>query len=244
MNEDLKKLGFEGHQAEIYLALVDLGQCGAGDLIKKTGIHRNIVYETLDRLIAKRLVVKVMQKSVFQYRITDPSRILEDQRINLSLAESIIPDLEKRVENQNDIMIWDGVEGLRNIRLKIVETMKPGGTIYILGAIAGDRWAELMGPKLNQVEKIRLKKKIWYQMVVYQNNKFSMDKVRAGNQFYKVRIINQDYSPPANLTTWEDNIALHTYREPISVIEIKSKALAEAYMNYFNIMWEIGKDII
>lgn len=243
MKDDLIKLGFEGHQAEIYLAMVDLGQCGAGDIVKKTGIHRNIVYETLDRLIAKRLVVKVMQKNVFQYRVTDPERIIEDQRINLSLAESVIPDIKKRTENKNDILIWDGVEGFRNFRLNCIETIKPKSIIYILGAIVGEDWAELMGPKYKRVEKIRLQKKVIYKMIIYKHSDLDADMMR-NNKFYDVRIIEKDFSTPANVMFWEDNVALQTYEEPISVVQIKNKALNEAYRNYFNIMWDAGKDLV
>lgn len=242
MKDELIKLGFEGHQAEIYLALVDLGQCGAGDLVKKTGIHRNIVYETLDRLITKRLVLKVLQKKVFQYRITDPEKIIEDQRINLSLAESIIPDIKSRSENQNDIMVWDGAEGFRNFRLSCVESVKPGGTIYVLGAIDGERWAELMGPLHNKAEKIRLKKKIYYKMITYMKDDYDDSMVKA-RKHYDVRVIENNFVTPANAIIWENNVAMQIYEEPISVIQVTSKPLAEAYLNYFNIMWAIGKKL-
>jgi sugar-specific transcriptional regulator TrmB len=243
MKDELEKLGFAGHQAEIYLALVDLKQCGAGDLVKKTGIHRNIVYETLDRLIAKRLVVKVMKKSVYQYRITDPDMILEQQRSNLTLAESIIPDIKKRVESQNDIMVWDGVEGFRNFRLSLLESIKPGGIIHILGAIGGEKWSELMGPYYKRSEKIRLAKKIVYKMIIYKKDDFDAAMIKS-RKYYDVRIIENNFSTPANMMVLGDRIAMHIYEEPISVIEITSKPLAKAYMNYFNIMWGIAKDIV
>ena len=243
MKDELEKLGFEGHQAEIYLALVDLKQCGAGDLVKKTGIHRNIVYETLDRLIAKRLVLKVLQKKVFQYRITDPEKIIENQRINLSLAESIIPDIKSRSENQNDIMVWDGIEGFRNFRLLSLESIKAGSTIHILGAISGSRWAELMGTHYKRSEKIRLKKKIIYKMVIYRKDDFDSAMVK-GRKYYDVRIVENNFVIPGNVMIWDDNIAIHTYEEPFSVIQIKSKPLAKTFMNYFNIMWGIGKEIV
>jgi sugar-specific transcriptional regulator TrmB len=243
MQEDLIKLGFEGHQSEIYLALVDLGQCGAGDLVKKTGIHRNIVYETLDRLITKRLVVKVLQKSLFQYRITDPAKILEDQKINLDIAESIIPEIQKRSENKSDFLVWDGIEGFRNFRLTCMESIKPKGTIYVLGAIGGDRWGEIMGSKYNTVERIRLKKEVEYRMITYKRDDFDA-KMMKKHLHYNVRMIENSFQPLANVMIWEDNIALQSYTEPISVMQIKNKNMAEAYLNYFEIMWKIGKNIV
>ncbi len=242
MKEELKKLGFEGHQAEIYLALVDLEQCGAGDLIKKTGLHRNIVYETLDRLIAKRLVLKVILKNVFQYRITDPNRIIEEQKTNLVLAESIIPNIKKRAENKSDIMVWDGLEGFRNFRMHCIESLKPGGTLYVFGAVDGSRWSELMGPLLKTTEKLRLKKKITYKLISYKRDLYDESMVK-NNQLYDIRIIENNFNPPANVIFWEDNVAMQIYEEPISVIEIKNKALAQTYENYFETMWRIGKAV-
>jgi hypothetical protein len=100
-----------------------------------------------------------------------------------------------------------------------------------------------MGTHFKRSEKIRLKKKIVYKMVIYRKDEFDAAMVK-GRKYYDVRIIENNFSIPGNVMIWDDNIAIHTYEEPISVIQIKSRPLAKVFMNYFNIMWGIGKDLV
>ena len=47
----LEKLGLNRNEAEVYVDLLKLGQTSAGELIRRTGFHRNIVYDNLEKLI-------------------------------------------------------------------------------------------------------------------------------------------------------------------------------------------------
>lgn len=51
LEKQLQKLGFSDNEAKVYLALLEIGFTTTGAVIKKTGLHRNIVYETLDKLV-------------------------------------------------------------------------------------------------------------------------------------------------------------------------------------------------
>jgi len=244
MMEDLLKLGFREHEEKVYLTLLDIGQTGAGELVKKTGLHRNIVYETLDKLIVKKLALKVYKKKVAQFRVTDPQRIIEEQKSNLSLAEKIIPELIKRSKNKNDIIIWDGIEGFRNFSITMLEKMDRGTVLHVLGAI-GNRWYELMGDKdYKTYVRLTKEKKIRWKMVTFEKD-VDLD-IRAAKEtgLVEARSLHQTYTAPANMLIWDDYIALQTFTEPYSVVEIKNKSLAEAYLNYFNALWEQGENIV
>ena len=57
MNKDLlKSIGLTDIEIEVYLAIIDLGSCLAGEIARKTGIHRRTVYDAINRLIEKGLV--------------------------------------------------------------------------------------------------------------------------------------------------------------------------------------------
>ena len=62
LEKELQNLGFYKNEAKVYLALLELGFTSTGPLIKKTNLHRNIVYESLDKLITHGLVASTMQK--------------------------------------------------------------------------------------------------------------------------------------------------------------------------------------
>lgn len=241
MLNDLIKLGFSHNEAQVYLALIELGQSPAGAVIKKTSLHRNIVYETLDKLVIKKMVMKLIKKNVAIFQPTDPIRILEIQKEKLSVAEEVIPKLSKVANIKQEIIIHEGLEGFRNFNLDLVRKIKPDSVLYVLGAI-GDKWYELMGDKYSQYERLRMKKRFWFKMIEY-NRKSKIDTGKTASEYYSVRIIPAKLETPANVLIWNNSIALQIFQEPISIIEIKNPALAKAYLNYFEILWKQSKDI-
>ncbi|MEI6498926.1 MAG: helix-turn-helix domain-containing protein [bacterium] len=241
MKQDLIQLGFSSNEADVYLAMIDLGETGAGEIIKKTSLHRNIVYETLDKLIAKKLVTKVTKKNVAQFLLNDPDRILDEQKHKLELASKLVPSLINKANIKQEIVIYEGLEGFQTFSMNYIQRMAENATLYVLGAV-GDLWFELMGSQHRKFEKIRLNKKITFKMVEYHQSE--MDKaISDAGRLYSVRVIPQNLENPANVLIWDDHIALQTLIEPYSVIEIKNAALAKSYLNYFNLLWKQGQDI-
>src|SRR3989338_647839 len=57
----LTEIGLTQKESEVYLALVELGSSSASNIIQKTGFHRAVVYDLLERLIEKGLVGHVVK---------------------------------------------------------------------------------------------------------------------------------------------------------------------------------------
>ena len=243
MKDDLIKLGFSSHEADVYLALLDSGQTSAGEIIKKTSLHRNIVYETLDRLISKKLVIKVIKKKIAHFQITDPKRIEQNAKARVSLVETIMPELTSRAKIKNEIVVYDGVEGFRTFGFSCLEQLSNGETIYVLGA-AGDRWYELMGDDYKKYDKIRRKKKIIWKTISYNLSELDKKVAKEIGTLSQTRVVSESFETPANVLIFGDKIALQTMVEPISVIEIKNAALVQAYLNYFKMLWDQGGDLL
>lgn len=232
MQEELLAIGFTKHEAEVYLALVKHGGTGAGEVIKDTSIHRNIVYETLDKLSAKGLVFKYKKNKVAQFQVTDPRRILEQLKSKVNLAEEVVPQLVQAAQVKQDIVVYEGIEGFRTYNLNLVQKMATGESVYILGSV-GDLWYQLMGSKLAAHRRIWDKKKLMGKSIAYSSSALDKQLPR-----YESRIIPNEFEPPADMNIWGDTIALQCLVEPYSVIEIKNPALAKAYLTYFELLWE------
>ena len=57
----LEKAGLTNNEIKVYLALLSLGSVSAGEIIKKSELHRAAVYDTLERLMDKGLVSYVIK---------------------------------------------------------------------------------------------------------------------------------------------------------------------------------------
>ena len=58
---DLEKLGLNRNEAKVYFGLLQTVNTTASDLVKHLGLHRNIIYDNLEKLIEKGLVSFVIE---------------------------------------------------------------------------------------------------------------------------------------------------------------------------------------
>ena len=56
MAMEIREAGLTENESKVYLALLDLGPSLAGQISRKTGMHRRTVYDTTEMLIKKGLI--------------------------------------------------------------------------------------------------------------------------------------------------------------------------------------------
>lgn len=238
--KDLQSIGFTKNLAEVYLSLAQLGgQAKAGEIIKKTSLHRNIVYICLDKLIEKKLVTKIEERGVKVYKTLDSARLMNEIRTKELLAINIIEEIEalKKHPTTQEVTVYEGLEGFRNYNMLTLERIEEGGTLQVLGSI-GDKWFEYMGQeKYKQYIKLQNKKKIKWEMVTYIDSKRDKQFIKDYPDLCEIKLLPQKYNNPASIYIYNDTISINIFTEPFSVIEIKNNSVAEVYKNYFNILW-------
>ncbi|MBU0546193.1 hypothetical protein KKA13_02980 [Patescibacteria group bacterium] len=238
--KDLQSIGFSKNLASIYLELVQLGgQAKAGEIIKKTGLHRNIVYISLEKLINKKLIYKIEERGVALYKTLEPVRIMNEIKEKEQMVANIIEELEsiKKHPLTQEVTVYEGLDGFREYSTSSLKKMKDGETLHVLGSI-GDKWYEFMGEKsCKQYEEIQLSKQIHWKMITYYISRRDNEFINQHPNLCSVKYLPQNYENPSNMLIFPDAIALQIFTEPFSVIEIKNKALSDVYLNYFNYLW-------
>ncbi len=240
LSKDLQSIGFSKNLAEIYLCLANFGgQAKAGTIIKKLGIHRNIVYVGLDKLIEKKLITKISERGVMVYKILDPARLMNEIHEKEQLITNIIEEIEtlKKHPDTQEVIVHEGLSGFRDYSMSVLKKMNEGDTLQVLGSI-GDRWYDFMGDeKYKKYEDLQIKKKIHWQMISYFESKRDTKLTKEYPDLCSVKILPQTYNNPANINIFGDTVALQIFTKSFSVIEIKNKSLAEVYRNYFDLLW-------
>ena len=249
MEKELQQLGYSPNQAKVYLALLELGQTTVGPIVKKTGLHRQIVYNTLNELEKMDLLQSTLKNNRQNYQIIDPRKIINNIKKQESLAEELLPDLmakQKKVTRVQEIKIYEGIEGFQAMHLNNIKIQPANTTIYIMGA-GGSLWLELMSQKnvLEKYEKIRLEKNIKTELIRFEPNPEEYQKVlkqfpfqdeKTGKKFYK--LLPQTYDTPIGIQIWYDRITFLTYTEPVLAMEIKNIDYVKNFRNYFNLLWQ------
>ncbi|MFA4954968.1 MAG: helix-turn-helix domain-containing protein [Patescibacteria group bacterium] len=129
----LEQLGFMKNEIKVYLTLLEQGPSRAGEIIGNIGLHRNLVYTSLERLVEKGLVAKLNRKNVAVFEVTTPDVLVEMAEKQKSLAQDLADELKKtQREAPREIRIFEGIEGVIQARERSL-SLQPDETVYVLG---------------------------------------------------------------------------------------------------------------
>ncbi|MCA9485370.1 MAG: helix-turn-helix domain-containing protein, partial [Nanoarchaeota archaeon] len=96
----LKKVGLSEGEIKIYQALLNLGKSPINKIHEKTGMERRNIYDVLNKLIEKGLVVYTGENKKRRFNLSNPQKILsyleeKNKTINNTKKEvaDILPSL-------------------------------------------------------------------------------------------------------------------------------------------------------
>jgi sugar-specific transcriptional regulator TrmB len=93
--DNLQKLGFTQYEARAYVALLQAPRVTAYELAKRSGIPPSKIYEVVDKLVGKDLVVTVDDSDTARYAALDPEEVTARYR---HLYEQIIGSVGEQLE--------------------------------------------------------------------------------------------------------------------------------------------------
>lgn len=239
----LEDLHFSSSEARVYAALAELGQSPSGAIIKKTSLHRSVVYESLDKLIAKKLAYQVTKNKKAYFQLTNPDRLRQAAQTQLELASQLVPQLKSLAQTQPpEIIVYEGAVSYQQYWLNLVKTLPVGTTDFVAGSIT-PRWQQYMGTKMDEYIRTRIKRKIKWKMIVYDKKGVDTELLKKYPSLHEYRLIPRQTLPDGNFNIWgNDMLLLHSAVEPL-LIEIRNTALVSVFRNIFDILWEAGRPI-
>jgi HTH-type transcriptional regulator, sugar sensing transcriptional regulator len=231
MIEELKEIGLTNNESKVYLALLDLGPSLAGGVSRKTGMHRRTVYDTTEMLIKKGLIGYILKNNRRYFEVSNPNRFMEIINEKENLMKPVVEELLEKyngVKEKQETNFYKGKAGLKTI----FEDQLNYKDILILGA--SPKAYEVLQFYFKWYDKKRKSKKIKTRIIAY-------DKKVKRIPLADIRYLPQKYESPVAVNIYGNNVAIILWAiEPI-VIAIRSKEIADAYRNYFELMWKMSR---
>jgi len=242
--KDLEKLGLNKNEAKVYLALIYKGQATASELVKSIGVHRNIVYDNLEKLIDKGLVSSINDtKKIFIAQ--NPTAIIEfleskktQVDTEITLAKNIIPDINKLLNSQTakqEAYIFRGVSGLKKVLGEIVQAKQSwciGITALSIKILGDTYWKNYnLKKKENKTEEWLLWNSDYKDVNLLNNNKRSHHK-----------ILPKELNQVTEIIIWNNKVAIFAYSSQPIVIVIDNTEIFNMYKANFNFLWKLSKE--
>ncbi|MFH1358515.1 MAG: helix-turn-helix domain-containing protein [archaeon] len=231
MIDKLKEAGLTENEVKVYLALVDLGPSLAGQISRKTGLHRRSVYDITEMLIKKGLIGYILKNNRRYFEASSPNRIIEILKEKEDLLSPVVSDLLEKFKGRKEKQetnFYKGKEGLK----AIFEDQLNYKEILVLGA--SPKAYEVLQFYFKWYDKKRKSRKIKTKIIAY-------DKKIKNISLSEIRYLPQKYESPVAVNIYGNKTAIILWaKEPI-VIAIRNQEIADAYRNYFELMWKMAK---
>src|SRR3989344_7849636 len=231
----LKQLGLTTNEALVYNALLELGPSLAGQISRKTGLHRRTVYDTTDMLIKKGLIGYILKNNRRLFQASNPQRFLEILKEKEEIINNELPNMlsyYNRTLEKEETNFYKGKEGLKSVFEGQIEA---GREILVLGA--SPLAYEILQFYFRWFDKRRAERRIKARII------FNRDGHKAGKIPYSdIRYLPQKYSSPLAVNIYGKKVALILWsRERPLAIVIKNQEIADGYRKYFELMWRAAR---
>ena len=118
LSADLMELGLSKKEADVYLAILELGGSYVSLIAKKAGINRVACYHTLGSLVRMGVVSSYTQNNLKYFSVESPQILVAKQKERYKKAENILPELlsiTNALAYKPKIQYYEGIEGAKNI---------------------------------------------------------------------------------------------------------------------------------
>ena len=233
----LKEAGLTSNEASIYKALLELGPSLAGQISRKTGLHRRTVYDVTEMLIKKGLIGYILKNNRRLFEASSPERFLDILKEKQNSINDFLPEMMAmygKTQEKQETNFYKGRLGLKTV----LEDQLQKGTKEILILGASPLAYEVLEFYFKWFDKKRKARKIKSRIIFNKDAKAGKIEVPCS----EIKYLPQKYSSPLAVNVYRDKVAIILWSKdnPIAIV-IKNKEISEGYKKYFELMWRFAK---
>lgn len=234
MKEELRSAGLTENESKLYITLLELGPSNAGLISRKSGLHRRVVYDTVEMLTKKGLVGYILQNNVRLYQAASPERVMEILKEKEEHVQGILPrmmEMYGKTKDKEETNFYKGKNGLKTV---FEDQLEVGKDILVLGA--SEVAYDLLQFYFHWFDKRRVKSKIKVKVIFSEKSK------NVKIPLSEIKYLPEKYSSPLAVNIYGDKVALILWsKERPMAIVIKNDLVSDGYKKYFDLMWKVAK---
>ncbi|HLD72694.1 MAG TPA: helix-turn-helix domain-containing protein [Candidatus Nanoarchaeia archaeon] len=241
IKEILLGLGMTHNEVEVYLTLLKSGSLSVNDIGEKSGLHRQVCYDALERLLEKGFVSYVIQNSKKYFQALNPQRLLDHLEQKKEAVQQILPELLKFTtfpHEETTIEVIKGKNVIRTILQDVINTLKENkGELLMLG-VEESKFLEEDKIAIQQyqrdLKRFNLKEKLLAS---------SKAKTYFEGEQSEYRLIDAQYFNPNPLYIYGNKVVQIIWGAPTHAVIINSKEIYDLHKKHFQMLWERAKKL-
>jgi len=238
--DTLTDLGLTPREAQVYTALLEIGQGTPVTVAKKTGLKRTTIYLDLESLRRKQLVGLMPKGKKQVYSPDPPSRLVQRAQQQEQAIRELLPYL-RALENKGGpkplIRYYDDPKDIE--RVWVQETFNAKENLYI------SDYADTLTlfPETEAKAQMQMKKGVIKVMKeIHPDTPKSRELCKSyppqhGREY---RFLPAGMKYDIDVSIWDDSVALYSNPKRYMLV-ITDSAIAQAFRTMFATVWMVSK---
>ena len=241
--QTLKQLGLSKKQAQIYLALLELGESPMTAIARKANLKRPTVYLIMDELIILGLCSEVTKGKKKFYSATHPRRLMEITHFRNEQAKKLLPELValQSTAEKPVVRMLEGLEGLHTAYEEAFDSLNNKEEGFWIGntGLLQEKFPEVLrfynktlaklhNPKIREIIHGGEKSRQWVQEMLKSKPSKNYSAKYVGDKYF---FGNTDQLIVGN------KVITFALGKEIFVLIVESKDIADTQRGIFEMAW-------
>ncbi len=238
--EVLKLYGLKDKEIKVYIKLLPLGKVNLQEVAKRVDLPRTTVYNTLNYLLNKGLVSKIIRKRTTFYVAVDPQKMIDDLKEKKDILFSILPalqSLKNTIKESSTVEVYEGARGVLTI---ITDIFKIKQQTYFFGSHKLSK--EILEHIPAHVGNLRIERKIPAKIIIEPTDEERFHK-KSYQNLTEMRFLESMKDFPCMIFIYGDKVCLFTLKRDIIGLIVKNEQVAEAIKLFFDLLWVKAKPV-
>jgi sugar-specific transcriptional regulator TrmB len=239
IKNSLYQLGLKGREADVYLASLELGAGSVSQLAKKSGLKRTTIYDILEGLIQKGLIVQTKKGKKRLFYAEEPrflEKLIENKKTVFRDILPLLESIHNTAGTKPKIRYYEGREGLKEIYR---DTLNFSGEL--LAFVTENILSHLGEDFANEYIKKRKKSKITVRAIGPDTDDVIKYKKNDREQMRQTRLVPKEKFPfSIEMDIYGNKIFFASFKEQMGII-IESSEIAKNMRFLFDLAWAGAK---
>lgn len=242
VQKSLEELGLHKNESTVYLELLPLGMVTAGPLVRRTKLHRQIVYQSLERLKEIGLVTVMLKQRRQHFQACSPRNLTAFVERKREVADKLLPillALQAKANDRLEVRVLNGQKGFfDNLQDIITSAARTDKIIRIIGGAKDTDFYQALGDLYNDYLQLLKKHNVKKQLIAPEHFSREFKEKFAHEKGSALRTLASGLSAPTYTRITAEMLSIEIYGEEPTVIQIYNKATARGYLEHFNLLWD------
>ncbi|GEM_PF-5543308 len=237
----LEGLGLKPNEAQVYLAVLKLGEPGVGQIQELTSLHKQLIYLAAESLAARRLLSIHEVRGRKRFSVEDPAALEHDARVRLADTQALVPELLGLANADREVETVRTFRGVRKIQQYYIDQtrrMPKDDTIRVLG-IESARYYTIFNPEgvpFRAFEATRHERNITMNLLMFNQGEKEA-RLNASRFGVELRVLESAAGVFNDIMIWHDHVALLFYSSEPYLLDIAGQETVRAFTAYFGVLW-------